>query len=261
MLKFAANLSTLFTEVEFMKRFSEAQKAGFRYIEFQFPYAYPFESIKREMEMREQELILFNLPPGNWEKGERGISIIPDRRQEFREGVEEGIRYAEVLGCSKLHCMAGILPHDLDFRDAGKVYEENIRFAADRLREYEITLMIEPINRLDMPGYFLHRLDQAVGWIQEWKLPNVKLQFDFYHVQRMQGELLSSFAQCQEYIGHVQIADNPGRHQPGTGEIHYPNVFRFLQERGYTGFIGLEYFSLGNTAQSLDWLQAMDREV
>ena len=258
MLKFAANLTMFFTDVPFLQRFEKARAAGFDYIEFQFPYAYPLDLIKQELHTQCLGVVLFNLPAGDWDRGERGIAILPDRRQEFRETVDEAIRYAHVLTCSRLHCMAGVLPADLPMADAVAIYKENIHYAASKLATEQITLFIEPINRVDMPGYFLSDPNQAYQFLQTWKLPNVKLQFDFYHVQRIQGELLSSFSRLKELIGHVQIADNPGRHQPGTGEINYSGIFRYLKEIDYKGFIGLEYFPKGDFKESLQWLRDLN---
>ncbi|GAX89805.1 2-oxo-tetronate isomerase [Effusibacillus lacus] len=260
MFKFSANLTTLFNEAPFMDRFGLAQQAGFRHVEFQFPYEFPVDSIKREIESRNLDVVLFNFPPGDWKKGDRGIAVFPDRRQEFYESVDEAIRYALALDCPSLHCMAGVRPDGLQAEEAWKVFRENLSYAAGRLANHGITLLIEPLNPYDMAGYMLSSLDQAVQLVNELKLPNLKIQFDFYHMQRIQGELLASFSRVKELIGHVQIADNPGRHQPGTGEIHYSNIFRFLEESGYSGFVGLEYFPLGKTIDSFDWMQAHSRD-
>ncbi|BCJ85493.1 hydroxypyruvate isomerase [Effusibacillus dendaii] len=254
MFTFSANLSTLFTEVPFLNRFAKAKQAGFACIEFQFPYEIEPELIKREMELHQLKLVLFNFPPGNWQKGDRGISICADRQQEFRDSVEEAIRYAKTLNCPRLHCMAGILPNGWEEKEAWQVYKENLRFAAARLADHQITLLIEPINRYDMPGYLLSDLKHAYELICELDMPNVKIQYDFYHMQRIQGELIASYQTYKDAIGHIQIADNPGRHEPGTGEINYPNIFRFLKEIGYEGYIGLEYTPKESSDTSFKWL-------
>ncbi|PWA13250.1 hydroxypyruvate isomerase [Pueribacillus theae] len=260
MYQFAANLTTLFTEVPFLERFKKAKDSGFTHVEFQFPYAFSPEQIKQKLHEYELKTVLFNLPPGNWEQGDRGIAILPSRREEFEESVEQAIRYARELKCNKLHCMAGILPEGTKKEVALSAYKDNLRFAAEQLHKHGLTLVIEPINTFDMPGYLLSNLGQAVEMIHELKMPNLKLQFDFYHIQRMQGELLNSFKQHKGSIAHIQIADNPGRHEPGTGEIHYENVFTFLEKEGYEGFVGLEYNPSGNSEKSLAWLEKLKKD-
>lgn len=261
MLNFSPNLSTLYHEVPFLQRFSKARAAGFRYVEFQFPYEFQIDEIKREVQTHNLNVVLFNLPPGDWKQGDRGIAILPDRRQEFREAVEEAIRYATALNCPRLHCLAGILPEEMPAVDAWKVFAENLRHAASKFADYGLTLLIEPINTFDMPGYFLSDLRRAYSMICELKLPNLKIQYDFYHIQRIQGELLTSYKRLQDLIGHVQIADTPGRHQPGTGEINYSNIFRFLEDSGYQGYVGLEYIPAGPSDESFNWLPAGFRKM
>lgn len=256
MLNFSANLSTLFTEVPFLERFSRARSAGFQHVEFQFPYQYPVDLIQHEINAHGLNVVLFNLPPGDWNNRERGIAILPDRRQEFYESVDEALRYATALGCPRLHCMAGIMPEGMKDDDAWQTYRENLQYAAAKLSVYGITLLIEPINPFDMPGYFLSDLHKAFQTLDDLKLPNLKIQFDFYHIQRIQGELITSFAKYKEHVGHVQIADNPGRHQPGSGEIHYSRIFAYLDQTGYPGYIGLEYNPEGATEDSLSWINS-----
>lgn len=254
MLRFSANLTMLYSEVPFLERFAKAKAAGFQAVEFQFPYSVPPETIRQAQEESGLQVVLFNLPAGNFEQGERGIAIYPDRRTEFREGVDQAIRYADALGCTRLNCLVGKLTESLTSDDIWSVLCENLFYAAGRLEEKGIALLVEPVNRYDIPGFFLSDIGTARRLLQEVGHSNLRIQYDFYHVQRMQGELLGTFAELQSAVGHVQIADNPGRHQPGTGEINYPNIFKFIRESGYSGYIGLEYIPLGDTDKSLDWL-------
>lgn len=255
MLKFAPNLSTMFTEVPFLERFEKAKQAGFQYVEFQFPYAHSSDEVKKQLENHGLKVVLFNLPPGNWEAGDRGLAIFSDRQDEFRQSVKQALQYAQDFACTKMHCMAGILPEDIDRTSALQVFKENLRYAADQFGEHGITVLLEPINPYDMPNYFLSSVELAIEILDELALPNVKLQFDFYHMQRIQGELINTFKTYKDRIGHVQIADNPGRHEPGTGEINYDNIFRMLAEERYDGFIGLEYIPKDNSENSLSWLR------
>lgn len=255
MLRFAANITTLYPDVPFLERFARARSSGFRYVECQFPYAYSVAELQEQLQENELELVLFNLPPGDWQRGDRGLAIDPKRREEFRESVAIALRYAVALRCPRLHCMAGILPNGLGQEEAYAALEENIRYAAAEAEKYGITILLEPINQMDMPGYYMSSLSLAERLITDCNLPHVRLQFDFYHMQRMQGELLNSYMRVLPLIGHIQVADNPGRHQPGTGEINYLKIFEHLQATGYEGFIGCEYNPLGETDDSLHWLR------
>jgi hydroxypyruvate isomerase len=257
MNQFAVNLSTIFTEVPFLERFKKAKDAGFSLVECQFPYPYSIANIKEQLVKHQLSMVLINLPPGNWETGDRGLASDSNRIEEFRNSVDQGIQYATALNISNIHCMTGILSTELDRKQAREVFIKNIKYAALKMAKHNLTLLIEPINSFDIPGYFLSTIDDAVDTIQEVRMPNVKLQYDFYHIQRMQGNLLSTFQLYSEVIGHVQIADVPGRHQPGTGEIHYPNVFHFLKDHGYKGFIGLEYIPKEKSEDSFDWLPSI----
>jgi hydroxypyruvate isomerase len=261
MLKFAANLTMLYGEVPFLERFARARASGFGAVEFLFPYEAGLEAVRAALADNGLRVVLFNLPAGDWGRGERGIAILPDRRREFREGVEEAIRYALALGSRQLNCLAGKLPPGLDRQEAAAVLEENVAYAADRLAEHGLTLLVEPINTFDIPGFFLPTPDAALEVLRRVGRPNVRIQFDFYHVQRAQGELIATFRRVRDHVAHVQIADNPGRHQPGTGEIHYPNVFRALEDAGYGGYIGLEYVPEGTTEESLSWLPLEQRRA
>jgi len=255
MNRFAVNLSTIFTEVPFLERFKKARECGFSFAECQFPYEYGIDEIVRELEEQKLTLLLINLPPGDWDNGERGIAIFPDRTEEFKASVEKGIAYAQGLNISLIHCMAGVMSADIHKDEAKETFMKNIRYAAEKMAVHNMTLLIEPINPFDMPGYFLSDIDEAVSLITELNLPNVKLQYDFYHMQRIQGNLLTTFEKYKNVIGHVQIADVPGRHQPGTGEINYRNVFQFLEKNSYNGFIGLEYIPSGKSENSFNWLR------
>ncbi|MDE5414423.1 hydroxypyruvate isomerase family protein [Alkalihalobacterium chitinilyticum] len=256
MFQFAVNLSTVFTEVPFLERFTKAKEADFSYVECQFPYSFSIEDIKKELNQHQLSLVLMNLPPGNWEKGDRGLAVDPSMMTEFREGVEDGIKYAKALGCSKIHCMAGVLPEGLERAVAKKTYLDNIQYAASRFEKHQLTLLIEPINSFDMPGYFLSNIEEAVNVLREVDLPNVKLQYDFYHQQRIQaGSLISAFEKYKNHIGHVQIADVPGRHEPRTGEIDYELVFKSLDNLQYQGFVGLEYTPKGKSEDSFVWMR------
>lgn len=257
MNKFAVNLSTIYTEVPFLERFKKAKEQGFSCVECQFPYAYSIEEIKRELEQNQLAMVLLNLPPGDWERGDRGIAADPDRVEEFRKSVEEGIRYAKTLKVSKIHCMAGIVS-EKDKESAEKVYMENLMYAGAELAKYGISLLIEPINHYDMPGYFLNNTHQAAGIIKSVDFPNIKLQFDFYHIQRLHGNPLFFYEQYADIIDHVQIADDPGRHEPGTGKMDYPKILQYLKDT-YKGYIGLEYNPKGKSEESFGWLTAAEK--
>lgn len=259
MNRYAVNLSTIFTEVPLIERFQKAKQAGFNFVECQFPYSVPISTIRKELEMNQLSLVLINIPAGDWENGERGLAIYPERIPEFMESVTKGIEYAKALEVEKLHCLAGNVPADMNPVFARKTYIENLTFAAEQLSAHGMTLLIEPINPFDMPGYFLNDLDEAVRIIEEINLPNVKLQFDFYHIQNTKGNLLSNFAKHMDKIEHIQIADVPGRHEPNTGEIHYQRVLAEVFKRGYRGFIGLEYIPLGKSEDSFSWIELYQR--
>jgi hydroxypyruvate isomerase len=254
MNRFAANISTIFTEAPFLTRFQKAKECGFSLVECQFPYEYPIKRIRCELDKHQLSLVLINLPPGNWEKGERGLAIFPERADEFRRSVEEGIRYATELNVPYVHCMAGVLPNDLDREKAKETYMRHLHDAAKQMAQHSLTLLIEPINPFDMPNYFLTDVDEAVSIIKEIGQANIKLQYDFYHMQRTRGNLTATFDVYFDWIAHVQIADVPGRHEPGTGEVRYEYVFQFLKERGYSGAVGLEYIPSGNSEHSFQWM-------
>lgn len=261
MQNFSVNLSTIFTEVSFGERFKKAKEFGFDFVEFQFPYSYSLDTIKETLLANEQEMILINLPAGDYANGERGLAIFEDKMDDFKQSVEKGIQYATNLQTSKIHCMSGLLPEGMEYSRAKEVFMENIQYAAGQLSQHQLTLLIEPINNFDVPSYFLSNIHEAAKMIDEINLPNLKLQYDFYHIQRLHGNLLSNFQQYANIIGHVQLADVPGRHEPGTGEIHYRNIFSFLDEIGYDGYIGLEYTPKTTSETSFAWLTNEKRGV
>jgi len=257
MPKFCANLSTLFTELPFLDRFAAAREAGFDAVEFLFPYAYDPDQLNERLHRHQLKLVLHNMPPGDWAAGDRGMACDPRRADEFRDGVQQAIDFATELEVGKLHCMAGILPGGLAPERARETLIGNLQYAADRCREHGIALLIEPINTYDMPGYFLNRSGQALDIMAECARANLFLQYDIYHMQRMEGELANTIRACLPRIGHMQLADTPGRHEPGTGEINYSFLFRLLDELGYEGWLGCEYTPLAGTAEGLGWMAAL----
>lgn len=259
MLRFAANLSMLFTEVPFLERFAKAREAGFAGVEYLFPYDWPAEQLARELKAHGLTQVLFNLPPGDWGAGERGIACLPGREEEFRAGVEQAIEYARVLGCRQVNCLAGLKPDGLDGMIARETLVANVRFAARRLAEENMTLCLEAINsRVDMPGFLLDTSARVMAVIEEVAAGNLRLQYDIYHMQIMEGDLLRTIERLLPWIGHIQFADNPGRHEPGTGEIHFSNLFATLDRLGYAGWVSAEYRPAGNTEGSLTWFQAVN---
>jgi len=256
MSKFAANLSMLFTEVDFLDRFKAAADAGFKGIEYLFPYDYPAADIKQRLDANGLSQVLFNLPAGDWGAGERGIACHPNRVEEFRAGVDKAIEYAQVLGNKQVNCLVGIKPDGVSDDEARKTVIENLRFAAEKLKAVGILLIAEPINTRDIPGFFLNRTEQALALFDEVGSDNLKLQYDIYHMQIMEGDLAPTIEKHFARIAHVQLADNPGRHEPGTGEINYPFLFAHLERLGYDGWIGCEYKPKAGTTQGLGWLDS-----
>lgn len=257
MPKFAANLTMLFTEAPFLDRFALAREAGFEGVEFLFPYAYDAQQIAERLRRHQLQLVLYNLPPGDWAAGDRGMACDPRRIEEFRAGVALGLEYAAELGTPRLHCMAGIVPAGLEPARARDTYLDNLRYAADLCRPHGISLMIEPINHYDIPGYFLNHSWQARELIAASGCDNIFLQYDIYHMQRMEGELANTIRANLPLIGHMQLADTPGRHEPGTGEINYRFLFQQLDAMDYQGWIGCEYVPLNDTASGLGWRDAL----
>ena len=257
MPKFNANLTMLFNEVPFLDRFQAAAGAGFKGVEFLFPYAFDKDAIAERLDQHGLVQVLHNLPAGDWDAGERGIACHPDRVGEFRDGVGRAIEYATALGCKQLNCLAGIAPAGVDAEKVHATFVANLRFAAARLEEAGIRLLVEPINTFDIPGFHLNRTAQAIALIEEVGSPNLWLQHDVYHMQRMEGELANTIAKHLPKIAHMQIADNPGRHEPGSGEINYAWLFRYIDQLGYEGWIGCEYKPAAGTREGLGWIQAL----
>jgi len=252
--RFAANLTMLFNEVPFLDRFESAAKAGFDAVEFLFPYAWPAAEIRSRLDANGLTLVLHNLPAGNWEKGERGIACHPSRASEFREGVGKAIEYAGALGVKQLNCLAGKAPAGIEERALHETFVGNLRFAAGELERAGIKLLIEPINTWDIPGFYLCRTAQALSVLDQVGSGNLFVQYDAYHAQRTEGELTGTLSRNLARIAHVQIADNPGRNEPGTGEINYEFLFAHLDRIGYVGYVGCEYKPASNTEAGLGWL-------
>ena len=257
MPKFAANLTMLFTERPFLERFGAARAAGFDAVEFLFPYAYQPEEIKALLQEYRLQLVLHNLPAGDWEAGDRGIACDPARTAEFRDGVATAIRYAKALGAPQLNCLAGKVPAGADARQVQQTFVENLRFAAGELKAAGLRLVMEPINTFDIPGFYLNRTAQALEVIEQVGSDNLFIQYDIYHMQRMEGELAATLQKQLKSIKHIQLADNPGRNEPGTGELNYRFLFQHLDRIGYDGWIGCEYKPADTTEAGLGWVKAL----
>ena len=250
MPKLAANLSTLFNEREFLERFAAARAAGFRYVEYQFPYAHPSADVARAAADAGVQVVLHNLPPGDTAKGERGIASLPGRSREFRESVERAIEYAKAVGCPRLNCLAGLAPQDAAHFDT---FVANVRYAARRLGEVGVQLMIEAINTRTVPGFFLTHSAQAIDVLNAAGEANAFLQYDMFHMQIMEGDLARTVERLAGRIGHIQIADVPDRHEPGSGELNFDFLLAHLDAIGYSGWVGCEYNPRGDTLEGLKW--------
>jgi hydroxypyruvate isomerase len=257
MPQFAANLSWLFQELPFLERFAAARAAGFTAVEYMFPYAWDKHELAQLHKAHGLPLVLHNLPPGDYDAGERGMACHPGREAEFRASVALGIGYATALGCPQVHAMAGLLPAGVSRETAHRCLVANLQYAAAQCRQAGLRLLIEPINVYDIPGFFLNTAAQAAGILDDVGADNLFIQFDIYHAQRMHGELAATIQKYLPRIAHMQLADNPGRHEPGTGEINYGFLFRHLDAIGYTGWIGCEYKPLAGTVDGLGWLRAL----
>lgn len=260
MPRFSANLSMLFTEHDFPDRFAAAARAGFEAVEYVSPYDHEPQSIVARLDRHGLKQALFNLPAGDWAGGERGIAILPDRVEEFRAGVDAAILYARTLDCSQVNCLAGIAPAGVDHQALEQTFLANLSYAAERLGEAGIRLLIEPINQRDIPGFFLSTSGQALAIMDRVGSDNLFLQYDIYHMQVMEGDLARTIGTNLDRIAHIQIADNPGRHEPGTGEINYPFLWAHLDRIGYAGWVGAEYKPLGGTEAGLDWFGPFARQ-
>ena len=255
MPKFAPNLTMLFNEMPFLDRFAAAKAAGFAGVEYLFPYDFDRALLREQLEAHGLIQVLHNLPAGNWATGERGIAILPDRVAEFRDGVFRAIDYAKALDCEQLNCLVGIAPDDADPRELNETLVGNLRFAASTLARENIKLLVEPINTLDIPGFFLNGTEQAVQLISEVRSNNLFVQYDIYHMQIMEGDLARTMQEYLPRIAHIQLADNPGRNEPGTGEINYKFLFGFIDRIGNQGWIGCEYKPKAGTEAGLGWLK------
>jgi hydroxypyruvate isomerase len=253
MPKLAANISMLFPQLEFLERFAAAARAGFRYVEYQFPYAWPAQELARRARAAGVEVVLHNLPGGDLAKGERGIACLPGRSGEFREGVERAIEYAKAAACPRVNCIAGLGPQD-EAHFAQLV--DNVRYAARRLGEVGLQLMLEPISARTVPGFFLTGSRQAIDVLNAAGEGNAFLQYDIFHMQIMEGDLARSIERLLPRIGHIQLADVPGRHEPGTGEINFAWLLAHIDALEYAGWIGCEYNPQGDTVEGLKWARA-----
>jgi len=253
--RFAANLSMMFNEVPFLDRFAAARRAGFEGVEFLFPYEHPAAEIRTRLAGEGLTQALFNMPPGNWAGGERGIASLPGRQAEFREGVNRALDYAAALDCRLVHCMAGIVPPDVSPTTAAATYAVNLAWATEQAHPAGVRVVIEPINHRDMPGYYLNTQAQGAAIVDAIGRDRLGLQFDVYHVQITEGDITKRMEQFMPVIAHTQIADVPARNEPGTGEIGWRYVFRRMDELGYQGWVGCEYRPAGDTVAGLGWRQ------
>ncbi|MEO9613526.1 MAG: 2-oxo-tetronate isomerase [Nitratireductor sp.] len=253
MPRLAANLTMLFTEVPFMDRFERAARAGFGAVEFLFPYDHDAREIATALEENRLDRALFNMPPGDWAAGERGLAVDPRQRARFREALALALDYAAVLGAPLIHCMAGVAPKEIDRRELEENFTDNLAHAAAEAARRGVRIVIEPLNRFDMPGYFLETMAEAAAILDRVGSDNLSLQYDIYHQSRTGGEIVATFERHRARIAHIQIAGNPGRHEPDCGEIDYRAVLAALDARGYSGFVGCEYLPAGRTEDGLGW--------
>jgi hydroxypyruvate isomerase len=253
MPKLNANLSMMFTEVGFLERFGAAARAGFKGVEFLFPYEFPAAQIREQLDRHTLQMVLFNMPPGDWNAGDRGTACDPAKVPQFQEGVGKALEYAQALGCRQMHCMAGLKPRGVSDEKMREAYIANLQFAGRELGKHGITLLIEAINTRDIPGFYLNYSAQAFDILHYAGVPNLKFQYDIYHMQIMEGDLAPTIEKNLDKIGHMQLADTPGRHEPGTGEINYDFLLKFIDSAGYKGWIGCEYKPAGRTEDGLGW--------
>ncbi len=256
MPRFAANISMLFTELPFMDRFQAARDAGFEAVEYQFAYEFEPQALAQALKASQLQLVLHNLPPGDAAAGERGMACLPDRVDEFRASVADGIRYATAQGCPQLNCLAGKVPAGLSREAATECFISNLRYAAAELQRAGLRLLMEPINHYDIPGFLLNTTAQAAAIQDAVGSNNLYIQYDIYHAQRMEGELANTLKNQLHRIGHIQLADTPGRNEPGTGEINFAFLLRHIDAIGYRGFIGAEYKPASSTLAGLGWMQS-----
>jgi len=257
MPRFSANLSFLFTEVPFLERFAEAAHAGFRAVEFAFPYEFQVKELVAQIKANKLEVVLFNTPPGNWEAGDRGLASLPGREHDFAASVETALRCAQALKCSRLHVMAGVLPHDADVHERTRrrrIYVRNLKFACEEAASQNVVITIEPLNPRDMPNYLLSTQKEAHAIREEVGLPNLRVQMDLYHAQIVEGDLTEKIRRWLPFIGHFQIAGVPARNEPDSGEVNYAWLFKLLDELKYDGWIGCEYRPAQSTTAGLAWM-------
>ena len=257
MPKFSANLTFLFTELPFMDRFEAAANAGFKAVEYMAPYPYAADALQAALKANDLVQALFNLPVGDWDNGERGMACIPGREAEFKNGVATAITYAQALDCKKINCLSGKLPPGVSREAATATLIDNLKYAAAELKGAGIMLVMEPINSYDIPGYFVNRTIEALAILDAVGSDNLFIQYDVYHAQRMEGELGATLSQQRSRIGHIQIADNPGRNEPGTGEINYTWLLKHIDATGYDGWVGCEYKPKTTTAAGLGWMKTL----
>jgi hydroxypyruvate isomerase len=256
MLRFAANLSLMYNEHGFLDRFAAAAGDGFKGVEYLFPYEHPAAEIRRRLDEHGLTQALFNAPPGNWAAGERGLASLPGREEEFRQSVATALEYAQVIGNETLHVMAGLAVAGVDRGRQRAVYMNNLAYAADLAASLGVTIVIEPINTRDIPGFFLNRQDEAQAIRAELGKPNLKVQFDLYHCQIVEGDLATRLRRDMPTVGHIQIAGVPERNEPDTGEVNYGYLLALIDELGYAGWIGCEYRPAGATSAGLGWFAA-----
>lgn len=256
MPRFSANLGFLFTEVPFLERFGEAAHAGFRAVEFPFVPDIQVREMAAEVKRHKLDVVLMNAPAGDWANGDRGLASLDGREHEFAAGLVTALRYAQALGCPRIHVMAGLLPPGADIAERTRRrrnYLRNIRFACEEALAQNVSIMIEPINPRDMPGYFLQTQLDAHAIREEIAMPNLKVQMDLYHAQVVEGDLSHKLRHWLPHIGHIQIAGVPDRHEPDTGEVNYAHIFRLLDELKYPGYVGCEYRPARGTLEGLTW--------
>jgi hydroxypyruvate isomerase len=255
MPRFSANISMLFKEVEFPERFEAAAQAGFKAVEIQFPYGWSKRQLGEIARHAGVEVVLINIPAGDPEKGDRGLGCLPGRVGEFREGVAKAIEYSKALGCRQMNCLAGVAPSGVKDAKLRKTYVANLGYAAGELARHGMTLLVEPINTRTIPGFYLNKSAQALALMDEVGAANLKLQYDLFHMHIMGDDLAGAIAANLARIGHMQVADVPGRHEPGTGEIDFPPLFDLIDRLGYQGWIGAEYAPAGKTEDGLAWVR------
>jgi 2-dehydrotetronate isomerase len=259
MPKFAANLSMMFNEVPFLDRFEAAARAGFSAVEFLFPYEYSPEEVASKAKDAGVQIVLFNMPAGNWAAGERGLTGIPGREQEFRDNVAKAVTYAKALGVPRIHAMAGVASAGADLAACKATLIANLKYAAAELAKHDLTLLLEAINTRDMPGFFVNTQKESHAICEAVGAPNMKMQMDLYHMQVMEGDLATSLKRYAPMCGHIQIAGCPERNEPDTGEVRYEYLFTMLDAIGYQGWLGCEYRPAGKTTEGLRWLSAATR--